>query len=114
MKNDPVGLNVQQRACVEKAVKETCRFRQWDLYAVNARPKHVHLVVSASLRKAELMLNAFKANATREMRESGWWPLKSSPWAKKGSEVNLWNEQSITEAVDYVLYAQGDEPTTFG
>jgi hypothetical protein len=48
------------------------------------------------------------------MRESGQWPLKSSPWALKGCEVNLWNEQSITEAVDYVLYGQGDEPPTFG
>ena len=44
--------------------------RNWLLQAINVRTNHVHTVVSAT-RKAGLVLNAFKANATRQLREDG-------------------------------------------
>ena len=51
-----------------KRVRETCKIRGWVLLALNARTNHIHTVVSAN-SKPEPVLNAFKANATREMRE---------------------------------------------
>ena len=61
----------------------------------------------------ERALTAFKANATRQMREDGCWRRDSSPWAEKGSNRYLWNERSVAQAIDYVLYGQGDEPPDF-
>ena len=59
------------------------------------------------------MLNAFNANATRELRKDGLWMHPFSPWADKGSARNLWNEQSVARAIDYVMNGQGEELPDF-
>ena len=105
-----VVLHAEQRTCVEDAIKETCTCRKWDLLAINVRTNHVHTVVSIGNKAPEFALNAFKANATRRMRESGCWTNGQSPWADKGSKRHLWNEQSVQRAIEYVLFGQGDEP----
>ncbi len=58
-------------------------------------------------------MNAFKANATRQMRMDGCWNSDRSPWTEKGSKRRLWNEQSIERAVNYVLFGQGDDLPDF-
>jgi hypothetical protein len=73
----------------------------------------VHTVVSIGVKKPELALNAFKANATRQMREDGCWWMAHSPWVDRGSKRYLWNESSLEKAIDYVLYRQGDELPEF-
>ncbi len=112
-KGEVVALNVSQRDLVEKAIRETCGIRGWNLQAINVRTNHVHAVVSIGAKKPEIALNAFKANATRKMRESGCWQSERSPWADKGSKRYLWNERGITLAVDYVVNGQGDELPDF-
>jgi REP element-mobilizing transposase RayT len=108
-----VLLNAVQRNCIEAAIKETCTFRKWDLLAINVRTNHVHTVASIGSKKPEIALNAFKANATRRMRESGCWISDKSPWADKGSKRYLWNEQSVQRAIEYVLFGQGDDLPDF-
>ncbi|MBA3357169.1 MAG: hypothetical protein H0U18_14775 [Pyrinomonadaceae bacterium] len=51
------------------AIRETCKTRKWRLWAINVRTNHVHSVVTGT-RDPDIVLNAFKANATREMKES--------------------------------------------
>jgi len=58
-------------------------------------------------------LTAFKANATRQMREDGCWKDDSTLWAAKGSKRRLWNERSVAQAIEYVLNGQGDELPDF-
>ena len=111
LKTHPFILGAMERGSVEKAIRETCQIRKWDLRAVNVRTNHVHSVVAAD-RQPTLVLNAFKANATRQLRENKLWPHPFSPWAHKGSKVLLWNERSIANAIDYVLYGQGDDLPT--
>ena len=113
LKTKPLILNRRQRQLVDEEIRETCRIRGWTLLAVNARTNHVHTVVIAQDKKPELVLNAFKANATRKLRQKGFWGHRFSPWAFKGSKRKLWNERSIERAIDYVLYGQGDEPPDF-
>jgi hypothetical protein len=50
-----------------------------------------------------------KANATRQMQEDGHWKELHSPWADKGSNRHLWNENSLALAIDYVINGQGDD-----
>jgi REP element-mobilizing transposase RayT len=109
----PVVLDGIQRKCVEAAVRETCRKRHWILLAINVRTNHVHIVVSIQETTPSAALNAFKANATRVMREHGRWNQKSSPWVDKGSTRYLWNEKSVEQAIHYVRFGQGDERPTF-
>ena len=112
LRAQPLILRARHRKSVEFAIRDTCTKRQWSLPALNVRTNHVHSVVSAN-RKAGLVLNAFKANATRQLRQDGLWTYPFSPWADKGSKRNLWNEQSVARAIDYVLNGQGDDLPDF-
>lgn len=113
LKNPPVKLNALRRNSVERAVRDTCEKRNWGLIAINVRTNHVHTVARIGGKKPSVGLNAFKANATRQMREDGCWPFDHSPWADKGSERWLWTEMHIANAVEYVLFGQGDDLPTF-
>ena len=108
LKKTPFILRARARGSVERAITETCRIRKWHLHAFNARTNHVHTVVTAN-RKPGLVLNAFKANATRQLREERLWLHPFSPWADKGSQIYLWNERSVAEAINYVLNGQGGD-----
>jgi REP element-mobilizing transposase RayT len=112
MKTNPFILGASERRSVEKAIRETCIIRNWHLHALNVRTNHVHTVVTAN-RRPELVLNALKANATRELREAQLWRHQFSPWADNGSKVRLWNERSVANAIDYVLNGQGNDLPNF-
>lgn len=113
IKHSSVKLNAEQRRSVETAIRETCGFRNWLLRAVNVRTNHIHLVVSIGEAKSGIALIAFKANATRKMREDNCWFYEHSPWAEKGSKRCLWNEQHIEAAIDYVINGQGEDLPKF-
>lgn len=113
LNREPVLLDAQMRHSVEHAIRETCEKRGWKLRAVNVRTNHAHSVVSTGQLNADSVLAAFKANATRVMREYGCWSSAETPWVKKGSRRYLWNENSVDRAVDYVLFGQGDELPDF-
>lgn len=104
---DPVNLDNTMRSAVEMAIKETCKIRNWQIFASNIRTNHVHLVVGIGDFSSKKALSAFKANSTRKMRENRCWLLEHSPWADKGSRKFLWTEKSIETAVDYVINGQG-------
>ncbi len=93
LKARPLILKAKHRKSIEMAIRKTCEIRRWQLQAINARTNHVHIVVSAGLKKPEIVLNAFKANATRQLRQDECWPHPFSPWADKGSKRRLWNER---------------------
>ena len=113
LKRVAVILDDRQRKSVEKAKRETCLKRGWILLAINVRTNHVHVVVSIGEGKASSTLNAFKANATRMMRETGCWASELTPWVDKGSQRYLWTERAVERAIDYVLYGQGDDLPDF-
>ena len=112
LKCPPVTLNADQRGAVAKAIQETCDIREWWLRAINVRTNHVHTVVTAE-KDPSIVLNAFKANATRQLREDRLWSYEFSPWADRGSKRWLWNERSVASAIDYVLNGQGDDLPDF-
>ncbi len=106
MKQPPVKLDSRQRAVVESAIKETCRIRGWQVWALNVRTNHVHTVLSAS-KKPEAIMSAIKANATGAMRAAGVWTTHLSPWEFRGSKKYLWDEKELANAISYVESGQG-------
>ena len=112
LRTRPLILAAPQRKTIEAAIRETCDFRKWSLFAFNVRTNHIHTVVAAN-RESKVVLNAFKANAIRMLREVDLWQHPFSPWARKGSKRKLWNERSIAQAIDYVLYGQGNDLPEF-
>lgn len=113
MDRSPVILNSPMRRCVELAIDETCELRSWCKFAANVRTNHAHSVISSNLLNANTILSALKANATRVMRENGCWISDNTPWVKGGSTRYLCNSESVQNAVNYVLFGQGDELPDF-
>ena len=109
LRHPPVRLDAKRRRAVKQAIIETCKKRGWSLHAVHIRTNHGHVVASIGDKPPDIALSAFKANATRQMREDGCWSYEHSPWAEKGSKRRLWNERSVANAIDYVINRQGDE-----
>jgi REP element-mobilizing transposase RayT len=108
----PFILGIRERRSVEKAIRDVCNLRSWNLQALNVRTNHAHAVITANC-KSQLVLNALKANATRQLRRDQLWPHPFSPWADKGSKIRLWNERSVANAINYVLNCQGDDLPNF-
>jgi REP element-mobilizing transposase RayT len=107
LSREPVRLGRRQRDAIEKAIRDTCKIRKWGFWTMNIRTNHVHTVVSAPC-KPDKVLAAFKANATRELRESGCWDSSKTPWVDRGSKRYLWTERDVINAVVYVEYDQGE------
>jgi REP element-mobilizing transposase RayT len=102
----PITLTAAQRKCVEIAICETCQIRGWSLLAKNARTNHVHSLVAAGITPPDRVLNALKANATRQLRQHGEWLMGSSPWSERGSKPYVWTELGIERAKEYVTSGQ--------
>ena len=110
LKRVPVVLTAAQRQSVERAIRETSDIRNWLLRALNVRTNHVHAVISTEARP-DLVLNALKANATRQLRQDGCWEDSRSPWSDGGSRRYVWTEEGLQRAIDYVINGQdGDVP----
>ncbi|HEU5232072.1 MAG TPA: transposase [Terriglobales bacterium] len=92
LKFAPVKLTDIQRQSVEAAIHETCQFRSWELKAINVRSNHVHTVVSTGSLRPERVLNALKANSTRQLRQDGRWLHSHTPWADSGSKRYVWTD----------------------
>jgi REP element-mobilizing transposase RayT len=105
--NPPVTLDSKRRAVVKEAIRETCKIRKWLFWTTNVRSNHVHTVVSGHC-KPEKILAAFKANATRRLREAGLWRSSKTPWVDRGSRRYLWTERDVINAILYVDYEQGE------
>ena len=111
-KHESFLLNEEQRANVESTIKEVCKYRAYDLYAANVRTNHVHSVVHA-LRPPEKIVEAFKSYSTRNLRNAKLIDSSVRVWLRHASTLYLWKESSVTAAVGYVLYGQGDEFPNF-
>ena len=112
MKSPPFEMDARARAIVEEAIRDTCTFRSYGLFALNVRTNHVHLAVSACGRP-EHMMNSFKAYATRRLRNLGAVTSAACVWSRHGSTRYLWTDEHIAAAVEYVMNGQGAELPSF-
>ena len=98
-----------QRNVVETAIRELCEKRGYYLRAVKVLSNHVHAVVSVQCRP-ERIVDAFKAFATKKLREEKLFPNETQIWSRGRSRRYLWKPRHVELAIDYVLYSQGDLP----
>ena len=105
-------LDGRQRACVEAAIRSVCLNRGFGLSAINVRTNHAHAVISASARP-ESIINALKANATRELRAQGLVAADVPVWSRGGSRRYLWKTHHVDAAIEYVLHGQGPDLPKF-
>lgn len=109
LKQPAIIFNELQRNNVESAIKELCEQRKYYLQAINVRSNHVHAVVSAQ-DKPERIADAFKAFATKKLREENLCGKELQIWSWGRSRRYLWKPRHVELARDYVLFGQGDLP----
>ncbi len=105
MTEPPCALDSEQRRLVEKTIRDHCRIRGWELYALNCRAKHVHVVVSAEV-EPETVRDQLKAWCTRRLREleqSRTGVRREKWWTQRGSQRYIGDEQSLEAVIRYVL-----------
>lgn len=81
------------------------------VWACSILPEHVHLVLGRGAKSCEQMTNFLKGEATKELNRQSLHPLAGfmedgrppTPWARKHWQVYLDSEQSIENAIGYVL-----------
>jgi REP element-mobilizing transposase RayT len=100
--NAPVTFAPRQRLLVHRTVVQVCEFRCWDLFAVNVRTNHVHVVLSGP-GEPEPMMNALKSWSTRRLREEQLVPSGDRIWSRHGSTRYLWETNGVAAACAYVL-----------
>jgi REP element-mobilizing transposase RayT len=122
-------LDQEQRQVVERTIADHCRIRGWELYAVNCRTNHLHIVVATS-RDPDEVREQFKAWCTRKLKELEHTrkltrrasegtsesypengvvvdePIRQNWWAERGSCRWIGDEESLDAAIRYVLDGQ--------
>jgi REP element-mobilizing transposase RayT len=112
MAEDACRLDHEQRAIVEKTVAEHCQIRGWELYAVNCRSNHIHVVVAANI-KPEVVRSQLKAWCTRRLKDlerqrrhvCG---VRENWWAERGSRICINDEDGLEAVIQYVRDGQDD------
>jgi len=112
MTEDACRLDHEQRAVVEGTIAEHCQIRGWELYVVNCRSNHIHVVVAATI-KPEAVRSQFKAWCTRKLkdldrkrRREG--EVRENWWAERGSRLYVNDEDGLEAVIQYVRDGQDD------
>jgi len=110
MQEDALILDSDQRALVETTIREHCRIRVWNLFALNCRTNHVHVVVHAIIEPDDVA-KQFKSWCTRRLREhesrnSATRLMRKRWWSEGASTRYINDEAGLETAIRYVLDAQ--------
>ena len=103
--HEAVVLDSEAREIVKEAILETCRFREWLLYAAHIRSTHIHLVLKADARPERALVD-LKAYATRILRKNGY--KQQRFWTRHGSTRYLSTVSQLNKSIHYTISEQGD------
>ena len=109
---EPVTLSPEQQRTVHAAIVGVCEHKGWTVLALQVRSNHVHAVVGAPGHTPEKVMQLFKSWATRRLREAGLCGKSDVVWTRHGSTRYIWNDEGLSEAIDYVINQQ-DNPRRF-
>ncbi|MGB2987000.1 MAG: hypothetical protein WBE26_14095 [Phycisphaerae bacterium] len=73
MGHPPFRLTKAARELVTKTIEEHCRYRGWELLAVNARSNHVHVVIGFAGVAPEMMMGEWKHGVRVDFGSVVWW-----------------------------------------
>jgi REP element-mobilizing transposase RayT len=93
----PVSFTGEQAREIVRGFSQT----PYTLHACAVLPEHVHLVVAYNPRHIRRVVAHLKSEATRLLRECGWFAT-GTPWAVKGWNVYLNSNEDVLRAIRYV------------
>jgi REP element-mobilizing transposase RayT len=84
----------------QAGLAEACAFRGWRLWAVNAQPDHVHVVVEAPGIDGKRVRHVLKDRGTRILQPTE--PGRQHWWTEGGKVDRITSEKYLRAAVVYV------------
>ncbi len=102
LRHQPIKLSIIARKLITNTITDHCNYKSWNLYAINVRTNHVHVIVTAPKENPELVMRQFKSWATRHLRKSGIFSSDTKIWTHHGSTRYLWKEENVYAAINYV------------
>ena len=108
MSQEMYSLDLARAKIVLDAIRETCRFRKWELLAAHVRTSHVHVVIDGFCGDPDSCVGDLKRYASRALHEAGREPRGRMLWARGGSTRSLRGAQAIDAAIKYVTNKQGE------
>lgn len=107
MRGPSIRISEEQAKSLLKQFQETARVRSWHLFAVAIMTDHVHIVVGViGDPDPTKVLGDFKAYGSRALNKSWGVPPSETWWTYAGSKRVLVTEQSLRNAIHYVLFKQ--------
>ena len=104
--HEVLPLSNEQRRIVELECHRHCDHRNWNLWAVNARSNHVHVVATANGCSGKTVRDQLKANSTRGLREK-WAAFRDRPvWTAGGDWECINSDDDLATVCEYVREAQ--------
>jgi len=104
MTEKALRLTDAERAIVEQTITDHCKIRNWELFAVNCRTNHVHVVVAAN-RELPVVREEFKAWCTRKLKAAAGVARKKW-WTERGWDEYIDDDEGLTATIDYVQFRQ--------
>jgi len=112
MDQKPYLLDPIRRTAVLESVREVCLYRDWNLLAAHVRTTHVHVIVEAEA-PPEKVMNDFKSYASRKLNRLACDAPHRKRWAHHGSTRWLFEDESVRQAIKYVVEEQGESMEVF-
>jgi REP element-mobilizing transposase RayT len=112
MDQSPYNLDTSRREGVLASIRERCRDRQWRLLAGPVRTNHFHIVVEGDARPERIM-NDLKSYTSRCLNGLGLHEPNRKRWTRHGSTRWLWERESVSAAIRYVVDEQGERMAVF-
>ena len=112
MDQPPYRMDEQRREAVLAAIVERCSDRHWGLRAADVRTNHVHIVVDGDVRHERIM-NDLKSYASRRLNQLGLDDPARKRWARHGSTRWLFDQENVSDAIEYVMNQQGPRMAVF-
>jgi REP element-mobilizing transposase RayT len=112
MDQAPYEMDEPRREAVVEALIRRCIQSDWGILAAHVRTNHVHVVVQAEF-SPEFVMTQLKSAASRRLNELGFDDKARKRWARHGSTRTLFSQDSVEEAIRYVLDRQGDLMSTY-
>jgi REP element-mobilizing transposase RayT len=110
----PIHLEVSHAEEFLRQIRETAKFRGWELRAVAVMFNHFHIVVGApGDPKPSKLLGDFKSWGTRALSKRFGVPASETWWTERGSKRKLPDERALATAIHYVLFDQPNPLVTW-
>jgi REP element-mobilizing transposase RayT len=106
MDQPPYQLDEPRRQAVLEALVNRCEQSDWNLRAAHVRQNHVHIIVD-SQQRPEFAMTQLKSAASRRLNDLGFDDRNRKRWSRHGSTRLLFHDESIQQAIFYVLHSQG-------